>query len=76
VLIKQKIILPSTPIIQTQIVNQRNDDRGIHVAKPPSYNISFHVNSNNSSSTDEDELDDNTLFELFIELLRVFILNE
>jgi hypothetical protein len=33
---------------QTEIVNQRNDDRGVHVANPPSYKISFHVNSNDS----------------------------
>ena len=42
--------VPSTPIKQMEIVNHRNDDRGVHVARPPSYRISFQVNSNCSSS--------------------------
>lgn len=47
---KKHNLLPRTPIRQMQIVNQRNDERGIHAANPPSYRISFHVNSNNFSS--------------------------
>ncbi len=48
--IENRLILPRKPIKQMHIVNQRNDDRGVHAAKPPSYKISFHVNSNSLSS--------------------------
>lgn len=38
--------------MQMDIVNQRKDDRGNQVPKPPSYKISFHVKSNDSSTLD------------------------